>query len=562
MAIDVESPRLRPVWVGIDLGTTYSSLAYLTVDIVDGMISKKVAFATDPNGNRDDLRFVRSDVCAFLDGDSVSWLVGDDAIKKARLLGERAHVFRGYKLDIGDDSKSDDYNIRLPSNDPAGTTISVTPSKLAQRVVEHLRQLALRSELKGCDIVSISVSVPALWDERKSLVEQLVQAAGFGEVPVSAIEEPVAAFYCTLDSYSDLLKGPEKHVLVIDYGGGTCDCAVVRIPKNADQQQDRDEMVATVVGKGYGERGGLKIDRLILGLVRDRIPEFRDSGRIPDYWAMQQAELLKIQLSNQLTDFDLPLDDIKLLEGEVAIPSGERRRVAVTVGDLRELLSPELKHIYVPINQAITYVNSHRHWTGPGKFSMEKIAHCFLVGGSTLLPFVKESVQKHLGPIPVTQSMPRQAIAFGAARHAYYKSTNSDIGVGIVSECDVWLKSTLGSGVLLARKGDKLPLSVRKSLRVMPTGLGFYVEQVELEVFRGDFASANRDKRTLVKRHTPWRLSQPAPVFALVEMSGRVHETGFVDIELRYGEDKYRIDGKIPFISDTKAMAKRAGLAR
>ena len=212
--------------VGIDLGTTYSLVAFLDAT---GRPT------TVPNSWGDLL----TPSAVFCDDDDI--VVGKEAVKNAALAPDR--YAECFKRDMG--GMSFRHKIR---------DLNVPPEVLSAFVLERLKKDA---EQRLGPIREVVVTVPAFFDEtRRKATQDAGRLAGLEVLDI--INEPTAAavaygYHCgLLDSETKNAISPQQ-VLVYDLGGGTFDVTILRIEGTRFRALATDGDVL-LGGKDFDER--------------------------------------------------------------------------------------------------------------------------------------------------------------------------------------------------------------------------------------------------------------------------------------------------------------------
>lgn len=127
---------------------------------------------------------------------------------------------------------------------------------IASHVLRYLRDAAARPD--GPPVERVVVTVPASFNaaQRQDTLKA-AQAAGFEVEEGDFLDEPVAAFLNYLanpEVRGILTPGKEQNLLVFDFGGGTCDVAVLRSRRVAGGYGVRQRRQCAT---GGGSRGGL-----------------------------------------------------------------------------------------------------------------------------------------------------------------------------------------------------------------------------------------------------------------------------------------------------------------
>ncbi|MBL8089566.1 MAG: Hsp70 family protein [Anaerolineales bacterium] len=539
----------KRVSIGIDIGTTYSSMAYAAVRTSSGFPEPIPQSATDSTGSRIERQFVPSAVCAYVENGEIKWAVGHNAEEIARDSSKKSHIYRTFKLFLGSSLPEQDQNISID-----GLHIETNPGDLARKIISYMKDLTfgVNGVLEGYGVSSITVSTPALWTEdRKLYVEDMVRSV-FPDVEVRSLEEPISALYHQVNSANHLLSGPEKYVLVVDYGGGTCDVAVVRIKKNAERLQSESKRVADVIGRGSIERGGEIIDRIIAREIIGKHNRKHKIKMIP-HKLIKEAEALKISYSNQIQDMR---DTSTMLKYEVSYSRNKNYKIQMKKNRFSEILDNELSQINEPITQSLINAGDIL-----GKrLTHENIRHVFLAGGTTLLPLVKEKIQQIFSQRKTSVSFsslePRFAIAYGNALHAYHNDTGTGFRIGVSLPESIWLKGLGGVGILIAKKGASLPLEHTEQLLLIDRN-----KDIKVELYRGNNILVKNDKK--IMEPIPLSLKKPLGLFPRLKIYVLIKESGIMDFELtRVGGDideKVQVQRRVPVRSDLDEIAERIG---
>lgn len=343
----------RPV--GIDLGTTYSVIAFL---------DESGRPVTIPNDAGD---LLTPTAVSFDDG---TVLVGKEAIKQAVFEPE---VFADcFKRDMG----------RRHFHRPIANK-QVPPEVLSGIVLQSLKKDA---ERRLGPIEQVVIAVPAFFDEtRRRATQEAGRIAGLHVLDI--INEPTAAAV----AFGHQSSVTNERVLVYDLGGGTFDVTVLEI----DGRTFR-----TVATDGDVQLGGRDFDERLVNHVAELFSVAHGSDPRSDahdaaqLW--QDAQEAKHTLSTR---------------SKVSIPcfhSGTRFRVDVTRTEFEQLTADLLDRTETTTRLVLRQAKVD--WNG--------IDRVLLVGGSTRMPMVIEMIRRVSGKEPDQSMSPDEAVAHGAALYA------------------------------------------------------------------------------------------------------------------------------------------------
>ncbi len=206
------------------------------------------------------------------------------------------------------------------------------------------------------------------------------------------IDEPVAA---ALGYGVDLTE--QKHIFVVDFGGGTLDLAIVRTHPmggsgvRSSAHQNRASLLAAR-GLNYG---GETIDSWLADFACERLSAHQERLRPA---MLAQAEAIKKDLANKGNVAD---SSYFLLQGG--------GRIEMTRSEFLEML--DTRGLYKTLETLTeATLDDCKH-----EISEMDIDAILLVGGSTLLPGVRELFEKLFGPQRVHYWEPFEAVVKGAA---------------------------------------------------------------------------------------------------------------------------------------------------
>lgn len=421
--------------IGIDLGTTNSCMA-----IMEG---GRPTVIPNAEGGR-----TTPSVVAFTkDGER---LVGSAAKRQAITNPER--TIQSIKRRMGTSEK-------VTIGDKA-----YTPQEISAMILQKLKVDA--EQYLGEKITKAVITVPAYFnDAQRQATKDAGKIAGLEVLRI--INEPTAsALAYGID------KEEEATVLVYDLGGGTFDVSILQLGDGVF------EVKATA---GINHLGGDDFDRRIVDYL---VEEFRKKEGIDlrkDRVAMQRlrdaAENAKIELSTvQKTNINLPY--ITTTE------SGPKfMDIDLTRAKFESLIADLVDSTIGPVKQALA----------DAKLSPEDIDHVLLVGGSTRVPLVQETVRKILNKEPDKGINPDECVALGAAIQAgVLTGETKDVLLLDVTPLSLGIETLGGIATKLIERNTTIP--TRKS-QIFSTAADGQTS-VEIHVVQGERALA-KDNFTL-----------------------------------------------------------------
>ena len=262
----------------------------------------------------------------------------------------------------------------------------LTPIEISAMILQKLKLDA--EEKLGEKITDVVVTCPANFDDsQRKATKAAGEIAGFNILRI--INEPTAAAL----AYG-LTKKANQQIVVYDFGGGTFDVSIL------NTTPDTVEVMAT---GGEAHLGGRDFDQLIINWIIDQFKKDNGIDLSKDPLALQRlketAEKAKIELSSALeTEVNLPFI--------TSDSSGPKHLLYKLSRAHFENLSRDL------VERSIERIKKTLAEVKMQKSDIEEIV---LVGGSTLIPAVRDAVKEFFGKEPNKSINPEEVVALGAA---------------------------------------------------------------------------------------------------------------------------------------------------
>ena len=343
--------------IGIDLGTTNSCVA-----VMEG--GEPVVI---PNAEGD--RTTPSVVAFTKTGER---LVGK--IAKRQAVTNHDRTISSIKRDMGTDRK-----VKIDS-------ATYTPQEISAMILQKLKSDA--ENYLGQKVTQAVITVPAYFsDSQRQATKDAGRIAGLEVLRI--INEPTAASL----AYG-LDKGDEQKIMVYDLGGGTFDVSILEIG---------DGVFEVLSTSGNNRLGGDDFDERIMKYLIDEFKKDQGIDLSTDPAVMQRlkeaSEKAKIELSSMSqTDINLPY-----ITADSTGP--KHMNITLTRAKFEELIRDLVDSTVGPMNQALKDAN----------LTADKLDKIILVGGSSRVPLVQETVKRVTGKEPHKGINPDECVAIGAA---------------------------------------------------------------------------------------------------------------------------------------------------
>ncbi len=366
--------------IGIDLGTTNSVVA-----VMEG--NEPVVIPNDEG------RRTTPSVVAFLDNGERK--VGDPAKRQAitnptktiasvkRFMGQRfeecAKEIRRSAFDV---VKGENSTIRIKIDDR-----QYTPQEISAMVLQKMKKTA--EDFLGSEVTDAVITVPAYFnDSQRQATKEAGEIAGLNVQRI--INEPTAAAL----AYGLDKKNQDSTIVVYDLGGGTFDVSILELGDGVFEVKSTN---------GDTHLGGDDFDQVLIDHLAETFIKQENIDLRKDPMALQRlkeaAEKAKIELSASAeTDINLPY--VTAVDG---VP--KHLVLKLSRAKFEQLADSLVERTLEPCKEALKDAG----------LSITDIDEVILVGGSTRIPKIQETVEKFFGKKPNRSVNPDEVVAVGAS---------------------------------------------------------------------------------------------------------------------------------------------------
>ncbi len=443
--------------IGIDLGTTNSCVA-----VMEG---KEANIINNSEGQR-----TTPSVVAFAKNGEK--LVGQAAKRQAITNPENtvysAKRFMGKKYnEVTAEAKRIPYQvISGPNGDVRFHTTEKdqSPPEISAAVLQKLKKAA--EVYLGEPVTGAVITVPAYFnDAERQAAKDAGRIAGL-EVKRIINEPTAAALAYGLDKKSD------ETIAVFDFGGGTFDISILEVGEGVVEVKSTN---------GDVHLGGDNIDEILIHWILEEFKKDQGIDLSKDNMALQRlkeaAEKAKIELSNtQTTDINLPF-----ITADAAGP--KHLNLSLTRAKFESMIEEILNRLEVPCRNAMKDAD----------MNASEIQEVVLVGGSTRIPKVIETVKRIFGKDPHQGVNPDEVVALGAAiQGGVLTGDVKDLLLLDVTPLSLGIETMGGVATVLIERNTTIPTKKSETFSTAEDNQ----TQVEIVVFQGERPMA-RDNKVL-----------------------------------------------------------------
>ncbi len=462
----------RDVIIGVDLGTTNSCVA-----IVEG---GDPIVITNSEGKR-----TTPSVVGFTENDRK---IGDPA-KRQAVTNPTKTVFSIKRLigkdytDCTSDIKSVPYKVVKTGSNVPGVDIdgkTFTPQEISAMILQKMKKTA--EDYLGFEVTRAVITVPAYFgDAERTATIEAGEIAGLKVERI--INEPTAAAL----AYGLDKKDKDSKILVFDTGGGTHDVSVLEIGDGVFEVKSTD---------GDVHLGGDDFDNEVINWMVSDFKAEHNMDLSKDPMALQRlkdaAEKAKIELSST-SESEINLPYITVKDG---VPQHFVKKLTRAKFD-------QMTHKLV--DRAIACAKTALKKANLKESDIDEI---ILVGGSTRIPSIQDSIEKMFGKKPNKSVNPDEVVAIGAAiQGAVLTGGINDVLLLDVTPLSLGIETMGGVFTKLIEANTTIPT---KKLETFSTASDNQ-NSVELNILQGERPMA-KDNRSLGRFHLDGIMPAPRGV--------------------------------------------------
>lgn len=352
---------ISSIIVGIDLGTTNSVVSIINED--KNPITLEI----------DSAKLLPSVVSLTESG----FIVGQTA--KNMLVLEPTKTVASVKRKMGQD-----ITISIGTH-------KMRPEEISGLILKKIKQTIVQSfSLNENDLLRAVVTVPAYFtEEQRDATKHAAELAGLKVERI--INEPTAAALAFGLSQMD-----EAIYAIYDFGGGTFDVSII---------ESNDGLIEVLASTGNNNLGGDDLDNLLSDFIWSAFLKSNKLSTDTPCSSNEKARLIRIAERTKIQLSDTP--SVSIQESFFANIKGVNYHLETVINrdDFESLILSKVNETIVHLEKAIKEAN----------IDLESLDGIVLVGGSSRIPLIAQSIEERLKIVPILIDLPDEAVAHGAA---------------------------------------------------------------------------------------------------------------------------------------------------
>jgi len=366
----------KKITLGIDLGTTYSAVAY-----VDEHGEAKIISNTD--GDR-----ITPSVVFFETENNI--IIGQNAKDEMELSPESVVSFVKREMGKSKDDVRKEENFGQPKPYDFFGKI-YTPEEISSLILKKLKSDA-ENYFQGQEVNDVVITVPAYFnDSEKKATKDAGEMAGFNVLQV--INEPTAAAIAY--GVSKEATSSQK-VFVFDLGGGTFDVTILDVIVNGNSKE-----INIINTDGDHRLGGKDWDDKIIEYVAEEFINQHGEDPRDNVDTMADLRVKSEKIKKSLSDKDKAKMIIRTDENSL--------KLEITKNKFEEITADLMSRIEGLCDSVLSL--SNLNWSD--------IDTVLLAGGSTRMPMIQDLLKKISSKEIRTDLVnPDECVALGAAIHS------------------------------------------------------------------------------------------------------------------------------------------------
>jgi molecular chaperone HscA len=496
IAINIATGSLQKeeIIVGIDLGTTNSLIA-----IIHPETRKAIALKEhDSSSLVPSIIYFDKAGNIVVGNEAKDFLISDPErtiFSVKRLLGKNYDdiktnaAFFSYKIIDEDNNKQ--VKIKMDDRFYSPVDLSALILKELKKRAEHILKTPVNKAV---------ITVPAYFnDAQRQATRDAGKLAGLDVLRI--INEPTAA---SLAYGLGIHKDETKTIAVYDLGGGTFDVSILRL--NAGVFEVLSTNGDTYLGGDDFDNAIVEFWKKQLGITDDKLRENK---------SFAQAIRLKAEEAKKY-----------LSANENFVNEIDNKKIEIRRGQFNEIILPLIERTIACCKKAMK----------DASLQTNEIDEIIMVGGSTRVPLVKETVSSYFGKMINDTVNPDEVVALGAAIQADILAGNNK---------DVLLLDITPLSLGIETAGELMDVIIPRNAKIPSSAAREYTTQIDgqvnmrISIYQGerDLVYHNRLLATLNLKGIP-----PMPAgMAKVQVSFMINADGILNVkakELRSGVEQ------------------------
>lgn len=357
------------------------------------------------------------------------------------------------------------------------TVVRYMPEEIGLIILKKLRKLIENyAGISEDTTIHAVITIPAAYTQAQK--EATITMAKAAKIDATLLAEPTAAALDYFHSIKDTLTTKQR-LLIFDFGGGTLDVDLIDVSRENGKFDFN-----VLASNGNSDLGGRNFDLNMNVKVKEMIEEtlegeegFENFEWTPKLNTVLRSELLKVKMELSREE-DVIIDLNKIVKNS-------SQTIMITRKEFDEWNAKEYKNAMTLIDECFKNTK--------GTITEDSVDKVLLIGGTSQIPMIRQMLSERFGKEKIVSNLDlMEAVVKGGCIHAY-----ENCSIENVLPADIKLERFDGTTTTIFERNTRVP--VEKRIVVIPEQDG--ATELNIKLYEGNYSVATMNQLIYDKLH-------------------------------------------------------------